>query len=103
VSTGAYGLIATGVTPACSVSCTPTANVLCSMVKETNQVLGCYTGESYTIGTSTWTKSICAPVTQGSGQPAISAAYCKVRYLIYISYKSSYLTHLFILNIIYPI
>ncbi len=61
-----------------SLHCTPAANTLCSMVANTNQVLGCYTGVSYTIGTSTWAKTICAPVAGLPNPPYVSAAYCKV-------------------------
>jgi len=60
------------VTSVCSaVACTPSATVLCSMVANKNQVFGCYTGAEYSIGKSTMAKSICAPVTQASGQPAV--------------------------------
>jgi hypothetical protein len=73
--------VAASVTSGCSnVACTPSSTVLCSLVANTNQVLGCYTGYYYSTGTSTWTKSICAPVTQGAGQPAVSAALCKNAY-----------------------
>jgi hypothetical protein len=54
------------------------------MVANTNQVFGCWTGNFFSTGTSTWANSICAPIEQTPGQPAVSAAYCKVRYLIYI-------------------
>ncbi len=79
--TGAAGTPVASVTSACSaVACTPSATVLCSMVANTNQVFGCYVGAYYTYGgTGTFTKTICSPVTQTPGQPAVSAAFCKVK------------------------
>jgi len=72
------GSTATGFTSGCQATqCTPSTTVLCSMVANTNQVLGCYVGALYAIGTSTFTKTICAPT--GAAQPYASAAYCKVR------------------------
>jgi len=76
--TGVSGTTATGFTSGCQAThCTPSSTVLCSMVANTNQVLGCYVGVIPTIGTNTFVKTICAPVTQGSGQPAVSAAFCQ--------------------------
>ena len=73
VFTGTSGTTATGVTLSCeSAACASSATQLCSMVANTNQVLGCYTGQKVTVGTSTWAKSICAPVNSAS------AAYCQV-------------------------
>jgi hypothetical protein len=46
---------------------------LCSLVANTNQVLGCYVGVYYqSTSTSTMAASICAPISSAS------AAYCQV-------------------------
>ncbi len=61
-----------------SDQCTPSASVLCTMVANTNQVLGCYVGvysETGFIGI--FVRKICPPVF--SGNTYASAAYCKVK------------------------
>lgn len=79
--TGVSGSTATGFTSGCQATqCTSTSSLLCSMAANTNQVLGCYTGYAYTTGTSTWTKTICAPISSAS------AAYCQNDY----SWTSTY-------------
>lgn len=79
--TGVSGTTATGVTLGCQATqCTASSTVLCSMAANTNQVLGCYTGYAYTTGTSTWAKTICAPISSAS------AAYCQNEY----SWTSTY-------------
>ena len=60
-----------------STQCTPSATVLCSMIDNTNQVLGCYVGINYEKGAvSTFEKLICAPIPYGTTY--VTAAYCMV-------------------------
>ena len=57
-----------------SDQCFPSSTVLCSMIANTNKVLGCYVGTYYEKGQeNTFIKQICAPVASG-----LTAAYCKV-------------------------
>ena len=61
-----------------SDQCTPSANVLCTMLANTNQVLGCYVGVNYETGiVGNFERKICAPIPSGSTY--VSAAYCKVK------------------------
>jgi len=63
-----------------TTNCVNSATQLCSMVANTNQVLGCYVGQKVTTGTATiaWAKNICAPI--GTGSSAASASYCQLDY-----------------------
>jgi len=74
------------VTAACSATCTTSSTVLCTAVSNGNSILTCYTGIYNTITTttaSTWTASICQPISSSSTY--VSASYCQNVY----SYASS--------------
>ena len=65
------------VTSLCETECIPSRTKLCSIVSDTNQVLGCNVGDYYQkTGTSTITKQICAPPRYGNY--AQTASFCKV-------------------------
>ena len=76
--------VSASVVSACSnVVCTPSATVLCSLVANTNQVLGCYVGVYYqSTSTTTMIASICAPISSAS------AAYCVVSHYKHWKTKS---------------